>query len=224
MKSKIAILPLLGVGAVLLVSGVSAQTPAVAAPASAATGVVPTKVGVINIQEALITTKDGQKAAGELKVKFAPKQAEIEKKQGDIAGLQQTLNKGGNAMSEESKQKIMRDIDQKNVSLKRDTEDAQADLEQEQQRIMSDLGGKMISVLNKFATENGYALVIDISSQQTPVLFASNTIDITREIIALYDKAAPQTTAPVAAPRTAAPRPPAPVTQQRPAAPATPKK
>jgi outer membrane protein len=207
MKSKIAILPLLGLGAALLVTGLSAQTPAAAAAAPA---VAPSKIAVINIQEALINTKDGQKAAGDLKTKFAPKQAEIEKKQGDIAGLQQQLNKGGNAMSEESKQKIMRDIDQKNVSLKRDTEDAQADLEQEQQRIMGDLGGKMISVLNKYATENGYALVIDISSQQTPVLFASNTIDITREIIALYDKAAPMA-APANA-RPAAPRPASPTT------------
>jgi outer membrane protein len=208
MRSKIAILPLLSVGAILLVSGVSAQTPAAAATATPA--VAPTKVGVINIQEALINTKDGQKAAGELKTKFAPKQSEIEKKQADIAQLQQQLSKGGNAMSEESKQKIMREVDQKNVSLKRDTEDANADLEQEQQRIMSDLGAKMISILNKFATDNGYALVIDISSQQTPVLFASNTIDITREIIALYDKAAPQTSAPAARPPAA--RPAAPTT------------
>jgi outer membrane protein len=218
MKSKFAILPLLGVGAVLLASGLSAQTPAAAAPAPAtpsAPAVVPSKVGVINIQEALINTKDGQKAAGELKTKFAPKQSEIEKKQADISGLQQQLSKGANTMSEEAKQKIMRDIDQKNVLLKRDTEDATADLEQEQQRIMGDLGAKMISVLNKYATENGYALVIDISSQQTPVLFASNTIDITREIIALYDKAPPQAAAPSAS------RPPA----TRPATPpAAPKK
>ncbi len=107
----------------------------------------------------------------------------------------------------------MRDIDQKNTSLKRDNEDAQADLEQEQQRIMGELGGKMISILNKYASDNGYALVLDISSQQTPVLFASNTIDITRDIIALYDKAAPTMTAPAqrstAQPgmRPAAPRP-----------------
>ncbi len=219
MKSKIAILPLLGAGAVLFVSGLSAQTTASAAPAPAATAagpaVTPSKVGVINIQEALINTKDGQKAAGELKSKFEPRQTEISKKQADIAGLQQQLSKGGNAMAEEAKQKIMRDIDQKNVSLKRDTEDANADLEQEQQRIMGELGAKMIGVLNKYATENGYALVIDISSQQTPVLFASNTIDITRDIIALYDKAA---AAPGSAP---AMRPPA----ARPAAPsALPKK
>ncbi len=209
MKLNSVLLPLASVCASLAF----AQTPA-ATPTT-----VPSKIAVIDIQAAIIQTKDGQKAAGDLKTKFGPKQSELEKKQSDITQLQQTLSKGSNALSEDAKQKTMREIDAKTTSLKRDSEDANADLEQEQQRIMGDLGGKMISVLNKFATENGYAMVMDISSQQTPVLFASNTIDITRDIIALYDKVAPTLTAnpPAARPggapatRPMAPRPSAPI-------------
>lgn len=221
MKLNTAFLPLLGLGTSLFALTANAQTPAAAAPTSAAPVAAsapmsmsaPAKVAVIDIQTAIIQTRDGQKAAGDLKTKFGPKQSELEKKQNDIAQLQDQLRRASNTMSEEAKQKIMRDIDQKNTSLKRDNEDAQADLEQEQQRIMGELGGKMISILNKYASDNGYALVLDISSQQTPVLFASNTIDITRDIIALYDKAAPTMTAPAqrstAQPgmRPAAPRP-----------------
>ena len=181
----------------------SAQTAAAPAPVASAPLAAPVKLGVIDIQAAIIQTKDGQKAAADLKTKFGPKQSELEKKQNDIQQLQATLSKGSNAMSDEAKQKTMREIDAKNTSLKRDTEDANADLEQEQQRIMGDLGGKMISVLNKYATDNGYAMVIDISSQQTPVLFASNTIDITRDIIAMYDKMAPTLTSNPQAPRSA---------------------
>ena len=227
MKINIAFLPAMGLGILVLAGAASAQSTAAQAPAPAAATPVatsPGKVAVIDIQAALIQTKDGQKAANELKAKFSPKQDELTKKQNDIAQLQTQLRNGSNTMTEEAKQKLMRDIDSKNVSLKRETEDAEADVQQEQQRIMNDLGGKMISVLNKFATENGYALVLDISSQQTPVLFASNTIDITRDIIALYDKAAPTMTSPSAAPQrpssgiTNAPRPatPAPTTPKKP--------
>ncbi|MDQ2899311.1 MAG: OmpH family outer membrane protein, partial [Acidobacteriota bacterium] len=93
-------------------------------------------------------------------------------------------------------------IDMKTKSLNRDTDDANAELEQENQRLMSDLGGKMMAVLNKYASDNGYVLVLDVSSQQTPVLYASNTIDITREIIGLYDKGAATMTTPMSsAPR-----------------------
>jgi outer membrane protein len=178
-----------------------------APPAAAATPApAPTKVGVINVQDAITQTKDGQKALADLRAKFSPKQSELEKKQQDVASLQQQLSKGQNTMSDESKQKLMREIDAKNTLLKRDTEDANADLEQENQRLMNDLGGKVMATINKFATDNGYALVVDISSQQTPVMFASSSIDITRDIIALYDKSAPNFAAP-SGPKTATPQP-----------------
>jgi outer membrane protein len=212
MKINISLFAAVGLGVLLAVAPAGAQTsaaPAAAAPAMAATA--PAKIGVIDIQTAIIQTKDGQKAAADLKTKFTPKQAELEKKQQDIAGLQDQIRKGQNTMSEENKQKLMREIDQKGTTLKRDTEDANADLEQEQQRIMGELGGKIISVLNKYASENGYALILDVSGQQTPVMFASNTIDVTRDIIALYDKtsafAAPSTSKPMMTPPPAAPKP-----------------
>jgi outer membrane protein len=67
-------------------------------------------------------------------------------------------------------------------------EDAQAELQQEQDRLIQDLSQKIMVVLDKYAKDNGYMLVLDVSSPQNPVLFASNTIDITKEIVDLYDK------------------------------------
>ena len=169
----------------------------------------PTKVAIIHVQNAILQTKDGQKAAADLQARFAPKKADLDKKQADIAALQDTLRKGSATMSEEAKAKLMRDIDANNKSLQRDTEDAQADLDQEQGKIMQELGNKLMAVLEKYATANGYALVLDVSNQQTPVLWASQTIDITTDIVKLYDQANPGTAAPAAAkaPVSAAPRP-----------------
>jgi outer membrane protein len=80
--------------------------------------------------------------------------------------------------------------------LQRDTEDAQADLDAEQGKIMQELGNKVMAVLEKFATANGYALVLDVSNPQTPVLWAASAIDITADIVKLYDQANPGTGAP----------------------------
>ena len=159
----------------------------------------PAKVAIIHVQNAILQTKDGQKAASELQGRFAPKKAALDKKQADIAALQDTLRKGSATMSEEAKAKLMRDIDANNKSLQRDTEDAQADLDAEQGKIMQELGNKVMAVLEKYATGNGYALVLDVSNPQTPVLWASQTIDITGDIVKLYDQANPGTGAPAAA-------------------------
>ena len=205
MKTTRFVLPALGLGLALL------------APAQS-----PGKVGVINIQGAIISTKDGQKAAGEIQSRFNPKKAELDRRQGELAQLQDQLNKGRNTLSEEAQQKLVREIDQKTKSLNRDTEDARAELDQEQQKLMGELFSRIQVVLDKYAKDNGYTLILDISSPQTPVMYASNTIDITREIIELYDKNAPSATSAAPAPAPAAARPPVakpPVPAAKPAAP-----
>ncbi|MBZ5593655.1 MAG: OmpH family outer membrane protein [Acidobacteriia bacterium] len=151
----------------------------------------PGKVGVINIQSAIAGTKDGQKAGNEIQARFTPKKTDLEKRQSDISQLQEQLNRGANTLSEEARNQLTREIEQKTKTLNRDTEDARAELDQEEQKIMSELGGRIMAVIDKYAKDHGYTLVLDISSQQTPVLFASNTIDITKDIIELYDKNAP---------------------------------
>jgi outer membrane protein len=114
-------------------------------------------------------------------------------------------------MSDEARQKLMRDIDQRRKNLQRDTDDAQAELQQDQDRVLQQLGQKIMVVVDRYASEHGFALILDVSSPQTPVLFASNSIDITREIVGLYDQsqsAAPAAAAPkpAAAPAPAAPK------------------
>lgn len=171
---------------------------AIAAPAQTAT---PTKVGIINIQAAIIGTKEGQAAAKELEAKSAPKKKELEKAQGEIAAMREQLNKMSSVGSDEQKRKLMGDIDAKTKNFNRQVEDAQAELDQEQQRVLNELGGKMLAVLDKYGKDNGYAVILDVSQQNTPVLFAASGTDVTQEVIALYDKNAPS------GPTSAAPAP-----------------
>jgi outer membrane protein len=166
-----------------------------------------TKVGIINIQNAIFSTKDGQKALAELQAKFEPVRSRLQKKQADLEADKAKLSQGANAMSADQKEKLMRDIDQKTKSMNRDTEDAQAESEQEQGKVMQELGQRVMAVVNKYSKDHAYSLIMDVSSQQTPVLFADPLIDITGDIIKLYDQNSPGpvSTAPPAAPKPTAP-------------------
>jgi outer membrane protein len=115
-------------------------------------------------------------------------------------------------MAEEARTRLMRDIDQKTKSFNRDAEDAQAEFEQEQNKLMQEIGQKMMAVIDKYAKDNGYSLILDVSSPQNPVLYAGNNIDVTQDVVGLFDKNSP---APAAA------KPAAPVTTPVPAAPKT---
>ncbi len=171
----------------------------------------PGKVGILNLQGAIAGTQQGQKAAADLQTRYEPKRRELEKRQAEIQSLREQLSRGNNTMSDEAKQTLTRDIDQKTKALNRETEDAQADFQQDQDRILQGVLERMQVVIDKYARDNGYSLILDISSQQSPVLYAATSIEITSDIIALYDKNSPVPGAAPAAGTPAAPpaKPPA---------------
>ena len=173
------------------------------------------KVAIINIQGAIIGTKDGQKAAAELNSKTAPKKKELEQKQGEISSMQDQLNKGANTLSDSAKNDLYKNIEAKKKLYQRQVEDAQADLEADQQKLLSQLSQKVFAVIEKYARDNGYTLVVDVSAQNTPVIYASPSIDITKEVIELYDKST--AAAGGSAPASAAPKPPAAAPAPKPA-------
>ncbi|HMF75946.1 MAG TPA: OmpH family outer membrane protein [Bryobacteraceae bacterium] len=168
----------------------------------------PSKIGVISIQGAIVGTKDGQKASQELDTKFVPRKKEFDSRQSEIAQLQDQYNKGGTVMSEEKRNQLARDIDEKKKRLERDMQDAEEDLKSEQQKVLQGLGQRMMAVIEKYAKDNGYNMILDVSNPNTPVLYASSGIDITQDIVSLYDKSSVGGgPAPTAAP--AAAKPPA---------------
>jgi outer membrane protein len=195
-----------------LAVGAYAQTPA-------------TKVAVISVQGAIIGTKDGQKAAQELEAKFAPKRKELSDRQAEIAAMNDQLRKGSNTMAQDKQAQMERDAEDKNKRLQRDTQDANDEWNTEQQRLLQSLGQRMIAVIEKYAKDNGYSIVIDVSNPNTPVLYASSAIDITQDIISLYDKTSsnggPATTPQAPAPTGSAVKPKTPGSVARPTPPGT---
>jgi len=175
--------------------------------ASAQTG---NKVGVISVQGAIVGTKDGQKASQELDAKFAPRK-DFDARQSEVASLQDQFNKGGSVLSEDKRNQLARDIDEKKKRLERDMQDAQEELQSEQQRLLQSLGQRMMAVIEKYAKDNNYTMILDVSNPNTPVLYASSGIDITSDIVSLYDKnpspSATSTTPGSGAPASTTPRP-----------------
>lgn len=162
-----------------------------AAAIAGAQGPPPTKVGVIQVQAALTGTKDGQKAVAEYQSRVAPKVKEMERKRSEIQELQDKLSKGGNAMAQAAKDDLARTIDAKTKSYNRDMEDAQAEAQQEERKMLEELSGKMQVVIEKYGQANGYTLLLDVSNQNTNVIWISTAIDVTKDIIDLYDKMNP---------------------------------
>ncbi len=149
------------------------------------------RVAILSIQEAVSRTQEGQKLANDMQTKYKPTQDALQKKRNDVATLRDQLNKGANTMSDEAKRTIIREIQTKERDLQRDTEDAQADFNRELQQYQQEMLNKVITVTDKYAKEKGFSIVLDISSPQSPVFYAVNEINITNDVIRLYDQEYP---------------------------------
>jgi len=157
----------------------------------AQTATAPNKVGVIHVTNAISGTQQGQKALAELQARYNPRRQELEKRDNSIAGLRDQLVKGSNTMSDEARSALLQDIDQKTKALNRDLEYAESDYQQDLNRLLGDHYQKLLVVIDKYARDNGFSLILDIGSAQTPVVYRAEEIDITDAVVALFDKAEP---------------------------------
>ena len=186
----------------------TAATWAQAAPAAAAAPVK--SVGIINLRGAIGSTAEGKQASAELQSQFAPRSSEIDAMTKQINDLQQKLQAGQGKLSQEEETRLTAEGQRLTQRLDRRRNDFQEDATAAQQEVLERIGRKMVDVLDRYARENGFSVVLDTSGQNSPILYASNQVDVTQDIIRLYDQQYPVKTG--AAPAAAKPATPKPAT------------
>lgn len=168
-----------------------AQTTAATPAPAANTGPVPTKIGIVNIQDAIIGTNEGKKEFDALQAKFSPKQAELKALNDEVEKLKQQFQAQQEKLNDEERTSRAKTIEAKQKTLQRNYDDAQTEFQQAEQEVVNRIGSKMLTVLEKYANANGYAVVLDVSNPQTPVLWASQGTVFTKELVDAYNVANP---------------------------------
>lgn len=189
-----------------------------AAPAAAL------KVGVLDLQEALGRTKEGQKASEELQAEFAPRNAELQKLAQEIQEMDSRLRTQERTLSDDARVQLSRQLEQKRRAAQRLQEDIQADFQAAQNEHIAKIWANMQKVIDQYAREKGYTIVINsASANPSPVIYVAPSVEITDDLVRLYDQLYP-VAAPPAKPaaRPATPPPPQPQQQKPPQPPPQP--
>jgi outer membrane protein len=207
MKIRNGVLALAALAAFSITPAVFAQAGGAARPAGEGS---PNKIGVINIQIAITSTGEGKQATAELQVQFAARQAELETLNRQIEDVRNKLRAGA-MLSDEEKARLARQGDQWTRSLQRKQQELQDDSNEAQREVVDRIGNKMLQVIDVYSKQNNFALILD-NSQNSIVLNFSPQVDITQDIIRLFDQANPPvktgaTPAATAPARPAQPRP-----------------
>jgi Skp family chaperone for outer membrane proteins len=206
-------------GAGLMTAAGTAQAPADPAPAAAANQpaapapvtpqAIPAKIALVAFEQAVFATNEGQKAVQDIQAKYKPKKDQIDSLSHEVDTLKKQLQSAPATLSDADRAAKMKEIDSKEKRLNHDAEDAQTAYNTDLQEVYGKIAGKVSVALKKYVSDNGYTLLLDVSSQQSNVMWANQSTDVTQAVVTAYNTssgvAAPAPTAP--APAAAHPHP-----------------
>lgn len=169
----------------MALSAVAQSLPAPAAAATAPAG--PPKVAVIAFQVAVAQTNEGQRNYTDLEKKYAPREQKAKALNDEIESLTKQFQAQGSTLADAERATRLKAIDDKKKELDRMTEDLKSDGNQDVQQMYNTLASKVFDVMSAYAAQQGYTMVLDMSQQTTPVLYAAPSLDITKAVIDAYN-------------------------------------
>ena len=168
----------------------AATTPnAPSATPAAAPKPMGTKVGTINIEQAIFASNEGQRDFQELSKKFEPKQAELKNTADELDSLQKQLSAQQDKLNDEARDKLVKQIETKKKGFDRAQQDAQEEFQGQQGEIGNKILTKMAPLIVKYAADNGYGMILDTSQQwpRGPVIWYGPAVDITQPVVEAYN-------------------------------------
>jgi outer membrane protein len=197
----------------------SAAVPNAPSSASAIPTGTGTKVGTISIEGAIFGSNEGRRDFDTLTKKLEPKQTELKTMSDEVDSLKKQLSTQGDKMNEDAAATLRKQIESKQKVFERSVQDAREEAQGQQGEIMQRVLAKMAPVIVKYASDNGFGVIIDTSQPwpQGPVVWYGQAVDITQPVIEAYN-----TKSGVPAPPASAAKPPTGTTPKPAAKPATP--
>jgi RNA polymerase sigma-70 factor (ECF subfamily) len=131
------------------------------------------KIAILNVRQAIVATTEGKEASAKFQSKFAAQQNDLQNMQKQIQELQDRLsnNQGTLAVEQARLQRqgelLTRQFQRKQDELNEEETAAQSD-------VAENIGRQMLNLVDRYSREHGYAIVLDVSAQGTPVVYSSS--------------------------------------------------
>lgn len=183
----------LSVLAVSLAAVVSAQP----APAAAPT----VRVAVIDVERLVRDSALGKEAFSRVKKVNDEKKNEADRLQKELRDLEQKLAAQGQSLTDDKREQLQKQYQEKAIDFKSFQEKASRDLDQAQKKELADLERRVFPIISQLGKERGFTLIFN--KFQSGLVFADDAADITEDVLKRFNTQ-------VAVPAAAAAKPPAP--------------
>jgi outer membrane protein len=146
-----------------------------------------TKVGLVDLQRCLQESKEGEKVFKLLKKKKDDFQRRIDTMQRELLELKKELDKQAMMLSMDAQEDKKRIIERKDRELRYLIKDLNEEMVRAQGKEKKRIFQALEKIIKKMGSEENYDLIME--KQVGGVLYWSKSIDITDQIIKIYDQA-----------------------------------
>ncbi|MCG6950082.1 MAG: OmpH family outer membrane protein [Acidobacteria bacterium] len=153
---------------------------ALALPAAAQT-----QVAVIDVQRVVTESDPGKEVMQNLRALSDAKAQEGQALQQELASLQDQFNKQRFTVSEERQTEMSKEIEDKQIAIRRFQDDAQRELQEAQRRELGGLEEKILPIINQVGQERGLTLIFN--KFQSGLVYADEAVDITDQVITRFN-------------------------------------
>jgi len=143
------------------------------------------QLATVDVQQLLLESKAGKQAKEKVEAERNLKQKEITAREEEISRLQREFEKQASILSESARKEKQEAIDRKMRDLRRLYDDFTRDLQKKEADLVRDLLKDITVLIRDYGKEKGYTLILERA--QAGIIYSADEIDLTREIIAIYN-------------------------------------
>lgn len=144
------------------------------------------KIGVVDFQVIIDTSKAGKRSAVEIKTQGQEMEKALKDKEAEVEELQKALEQKALVMSQEAREKKERELRIKTNDFESLRRRYAETLKKLNLKLMNDIKEDVLQIVEEVGKQEGYLLILE--RQFGGVLYAPDAIDITDKVVEAYDK------------------------------------
>lgn len=145
-----------------------------------------TKIGIVDIAQAIQATKEGKKIKKELEAEYNKRKSDLEKKAKDISAMQSDFEKKSLVLSDEARMKKMQEIEAEKSKYMESREKNMQDLAKKDRELSQPMIKKLNEVITEIAKKDSFTVILHKNDQN--LVWASHDVDITEQVIKALEK------------------------------------
>jgi outer membrane protein len=143
------------------------------------------KIGYVDMQKAIQSTKAGQKAKKDLETEFEKRKKTLQTKEADLKKQGDELEKKAMVLSEDVRSKKQKEFQASMMEFQQTVQKNQQEIQQEERKLTEPILKKLQTVIEDMAKKDAYTVILE--KRENGVLWAQKELDITDEVVKAFE-------------------------------------